>query len=132
MLYDCKVRLSGSVLNEVPRTNVSAAEIFVLRGIHGEDAVVDITDAKIRQKEETARAKETGWAPKHPEARRQSAEREYLEFVYGEKIINELFGASFRSLPTKLAEVEDDEAPVAPVPTAAKGKAARDNLDLMT
>lgn len=56
-LYDCKVRLSGSVQNEVPKFNVTAPEITVYQAIHGSDSVVSIkangklakrTDAKER------------------------------------------------------------------------------------
>src|SRR5581483_6989217 len=34
-LYSCKVRLSGSLYHEVPKTEVTAAEIAILRAIHG-------------------------------------------------------------------------------------------------
>lgn len=44
-LYSCKLRLNGSVLNEVPKDEVTAAEIEMLRGIHGSDAVLNIKDA---------------------------------------------------------------------------------------
>ena len=44
-IYDCKVRLSGSLLNEVPRRHVPAGEIMMLRGIHGDDAVIDIVES---------------------------------------------------------------------------------------
>lgn len=41
-LYDCKVRLHGSLYNEVRRFNVTAAEIAVLKILHGDDSVVEI------------------------------------------------------------------------------------------
>lgn len=41
-LYSCKLRLAGNVNNEVLKTEVTAAEIEVLREIHGSDAVLDI------------------------------------------------------------------------------------------
>ncbi|MBB3980097.1 hypothetical protein GGQ64_005344 [Rhizobium azooxidifex] len=44
-LYNCKVRLSGSLYNEVPKSQISAAEIIVLRTIHGADSVADIVPA---------------------------------------------------------------------------------------
>lgn len=44
MLYDCKVRLGGSLLNETPRRHVTAGEIMMLRGIHGSDAVLNIVE----------------------------------------------------------------------------------------
>lgn len=41
-LYTAKVRLSGSLLNEVIKHNLTPAEIVLLRALHGDDAVVDI------------------------------------------------------------------------------------------
>jgi hypothetical protein len=42
--YDCKIRLDGSLANEVLRKGVSAPELILLRGMHGHDAVVDIEE----------------------------------------------------------------------------------------
>lgn len=42
-LYNCTVRLNGSMLNEVPKFDVSAAEIKVLKAIHsGPETGVDV------------------------------------------------------------------------------------------
>lgn len=42
-LYNAKLRLGGSVLNEVPLTEVTAPEIDILRVLHGgDDAVIEI------------------------------------------------------------------------------------------
>jgi hypothetical protein len=41
-LYDAKVRLNGSVANEVNKHSITAAEVMILRALHGEDAVVNI------------------------------------------------------------------------------------------
>lgn len=41
-LYSCKVRLGGSVLNEVRKTDVTKAEISILRALHGTDAVSEV------------------------------------------------------------------------------------------
>lgn len=44
-LYSAKVRLLGSLNNEVRKTNLTAAEIAILQRIHGgHDAVVDIVE----------------------------------------------------------------------------------------
>ena len=40
--YSCKVRLGGSVMHEVPKDEVTAAEVTILRYIHGDDAVLEI------------------------------------------------------------------------------------------
>ncbi len=44
--YSAKIRISGSVMNEVRRPNMSAAEIMILRQLHGNDAVVDISESE--------------------------------------------------------------------------------------
>ena len=43
-VYSCKLRLEGSVLNEVPKDDVTAAEIEMYRALHGSDAVVNIVE----------------------------------------------------------------------------------------
>jgi hypothetical protein len=44
-LYNCTVRLGGSLYNEVPKTGVTAAEILLLRILHGNDGVANIEEA---------------------------------------------------------------------------------------
>ena len=45
--YDCTVRLGGSLLNEVNKTQISAAEIVMLRLLHGGDgSVVRVTETQ--------------------------------------------------------------------------------------
>jgi hypothetical protein len=39
-LYSCKVRLSGSLYNEVPKANVTASEVYIFRLLHGGDDAV--------------------------------------------------------------------------------------------
>lgn len=52
--YSCKVRLAGSVTNEVRKSGVTAADVVVLRLIHGQTAVLEIRpdgDVKLTQEE---------------------------------------------------------------------------------
>ncbi|WP_176074325.1 hypothetical protein [Brucella intermedia] len=44
--YSARVRLSGSLFNEVPKAELTAAEITVLRRLHGPDSVVEIKPGK--------------------------------------------------------------------------------------
>ena len=68
-LYSCIVRNSGSMLNEVPKYNVTAAEIAVLRAIHqGPEAGVEA----IREIKATGQDKRT-----------DREERARLEDIYG-------------------------------------------------
>lgn len=41
-IYDCKVLVGGSRNNEVRKRSVTAAEIVMLRYIHGDDSVIDL------------------------------------------------------------------------------------------
>lgn len=41
-LFNCKVRVAGSMLNEVRKEQVTASEIVLLRALHGDDAVIDV------------------------------------------------------------------------------------------
>ncbi len=86
-MYNCHVRLGGSTTSEVPMNGISAAEIIVLRHIHGLDAVVRI-EAK---NQATASA---------------SAMRELLRKIYegeGKRgMIDSLFGPSHMPLPQEL------------------------------
>lgn len=42
-LYNCEVRLGGSLLQTVPRQRVSEKELDLLRRIHGADALANVT-----------------------------------------------------------------------------------------
>lgn len=94
-LYRAKVRLHGSPLDEVQKINLTAAEIRILKHVHGDDAVVD--------------TKEQGNGEEHTEGvilqssvdRAADVERDRLEQVYGEKTVSEVFGAP-------VARIEDD------------------------
>jgi hypothetical protein len=104
--YSCLVglrsgELEGPVLTEVSK-EVSAAEIAVLRHLHGEDAV-------------------TAVAPLTMDRRPHGAERERLALLYGQAVVDRLFPPGSR-LPVKVAaaapepagEDEEEDAPGRP------------------
>ena len=84
-IYNCKVRLHGDVRDEVRRKNVTSGEIRVLRQIHGDDAVIEISPLG---KEATSTDPVRADAP-----RTDAEERARLEAIYGEKAVALLFGA---------------------------------------
>jgi hypothetical protein len=98
-LYDCTVRLNGSLLHSVRKYGVTAAEIVVLRYIHGQsenanDPVTDIVAAG--------------------EARRADAqERARLSSIYrngeepGPVLVNRLLGVAGVPLPLYVAGFDD-------------------------
>lgn len=97
-LYSAKIRLGGSLVNEVRKHDLTAAEIIMLRDIHGgADAVIDIV--------------ETG-----SDRRTQEFERERLNQTYNSKEtstaedhtrkterMRALFGHDAAALPAKLS-----------------------------
>lgn len=131
-LYDCKVRLQGSVLNEVPKSGVTAPEIDILRALHGGDAVVGIVDTG-----EIARTV-VSEKPLKVRPRSDKEERDRLVAMFANpattvaesadkkmRMIRDLFGHDRNPLPKELdlapavVEDEDDEAAEA-VPMAGK------------
>lgn len=85
------VRLAGDVGNTVPKTNVSVAEIAVLRAIHGDESVVDVKAT-------------------HNDKTPHRDERDRLSVIYGRPIVDKIFPGTFAKLPVSLREI--DLAPV--------------------
>jgi hypothetical protein len=109
-MYNCHVRLGGTTTSEVPLYGISAAEIIVLRHVHGLDAVVRIE-------------------AKNQATASNSAMRELLQKKYeGENkhgMINSLFGPSHMPLPQELDP--ESEALARQAVKDAEAKAARDD-----
>jgi hypothetical protein len=123
-LYDCSLRLNGSMLNVVRKFGVTAAEIAVLKHIHGRspsgaEPVIEIVQAGTV-------------------ARSDSQERARLANRYnrgakkGEELVQKLLGITGVPLPAFVPGVDEPEAVeeeiVAPkrtkVPVADKSVAA--------
>ncbi len=125
-LYDCKVLLAGSRENEVRKSDVTAAEIMILRALHGEDSVTDI------------RPKEMDKRSHGPERARLfnlsvgAAEGEALGGFQKDRaaVLFNLFGPNHTPLPVELPEKEVfadlDEAPVVRATVKAKAGKAED------
>ena len=87
-IYSCKLRLDGSVLNEVPKDKVTAAEIEMLRGIHGSDAIVNTKDAGSVERsdaEERARVYSMFINPLLDAPPRLKAKNEMFSTLFGHK-----------------------------------------------
>jgi hypothetical protein len=105
-IYNCKVRLHANPNDEVRRNKVTAAEIRVLRKMHGEDAVVEITEVAEVE-------------------RSQDQERDRLERAYGVKAVTALFGVPIVKIDAELpadpmAEIET--AKPKPIPVVERVK----------
>ncbi len=113
-LYSCKLRLNGSVLNEVPKDEVTAAEIEMLRGLHGSDAIVNTKGAGSVERsdaDERARVYSMFINPLLDAPPRLKAKNE---------MFSTLFGHKSQPMPKTLEADEEiadepvDEKPVAP------------------
>ena len=116
--YSAKIRLGGLLTNEVRKDGLTAAEIILLRDIHGDDAVIDIVETgkaisaesgKLRTNEEERvrlnefyNSKETSTAEDHSKKTAR---------------MRALFGHDASTLPAKL--------PGGPWPKASDGKPVR-------
>lgn len=102
-IFNCLVWLEGNGIRtgQVPKVGVSAAEVIVLRKLHGLDAVVDIVRVP-------------------DEDRAVEKERTHLERVYGRRKITEMFGdlrMGEDRMPEKLANFKGEI--VKPAPAAS-------------
>lgn len=110
-LYKAKVRCSGEVKDEVRKKDMTAAEVRLLRAIHGDDAVLEVT--------------ETGTVE-----RTESEERERLAKIYGEANVLRLFGAPVVAVTDEIANEEvapkavEDDLPVVKRETTAESLVA--------
>lgn len=93
-LYSCKVRLSGSLYNEVFKDGVSAAEIILLQHAHSPQAddgsivldtsvVTDIKEVAIPEPSEEGAVEARRQLLAARAAKTDGAERAYLQSLYG-------------------------------------------------
>lgn len=116
-LFDCKVRIMGEVKDEVVRTNVTNAEIQILRSIHGDDGVVNIEP--VAAEATTPYVDDEGLWKLRP--RTEADERRRLEQFYGEITVSRLFGVARPSITDEPASLGDVVIPLEP-PVRAEPK----------
>lgn len=92
-LYKCNVASGGDLGNVVVKSGVTVAEIYVLKGIHGGQAVTDI--------EPTGKSF-ANWSDRAELARL----RAYYEHPDSRKLIDTLFGGVGVRLPVSLEEAD--------------------------
>lgn len=88
--YKCKVRLSGSRDNEVPKTGMTAADIVLMEAIHGPDSVTNII----------------------PDGRDDKLTKagvlERVSAIYPSKVIKETFPGGSHLIPEEIGEERFD------------------------
>jgi len=113
-MFNCKVRLAGNVGMEVRKTGVTAAEVEVLRALHGHDAVLDLDYVgDLKPSEDISNVKAHVM---------DGLTRTYGASSVGDTVktpvLEAAFGRSMR-LPTTLEDFE--------IPVKKRGKAKDDN-----
>lgn len=96
-LYSCKINLKGSLLNQVIKSEVTAAEIVLLRAIHGNDAVNDIRHtANVNRTDRAERARLAGrYTMTSPKGTKR-----------GDELVREFLGIESQPLPQEPPAVE--------------------------
>jgi type IV secretory pathway VirB10-like protein len=113
-LYNCRVRINGSLLNVIPRYAVTAAEIVLLRSLHSRsenanEPVIDVVEVG---------------AVNRPDA----VERQRLADTYsfgelnGPRLVHQVFGPEGVPLPQEVA----DAAPLEPTEEQRTGPGAEE------
>lgn len=106
-VYDCKVRLAGELKNEVAKFGCTAAEIMVLRHIHGQDSVVGLRKTVM-------------------DKRPHLQERQRLDDIYGRKATTAIFGVPGAQLPVTLDPASEEAIATA---EAEREKMINDEVD---
>ena len=112
-LYSAKLRLAGSVMNEIRKTDLTAPEIEVLKAIHGSDAVVDIKHKGNVSREHREERERIMLAYVNPADNLEGQARKKTA------MIRELFGHDRLPLPTTIEDVESEASDDAAVEIAA-------------
>jgi hypothetical protein len=129
-LYNAFVHLVGTGINhEIVKKGITASEIKILKTIHGEDAVTDITPAKNEftdhvNIDEFALPEQKGKPFQLAAAeveRSEDEERERLSNIYGSKIITAVFGAPVAKIMDDIVLPAAPQGP-APIKRTAHGR----------
>ncbi len=98
-LYNCVVRLGGSLLHTVPKQRISGEEVRLLRHLHGDDAIAEIKE--IAAVTETRRTDELCDL-----ADRYSSDPTKID---GRKLVEKVFNTVLADFDTWLADKEAAE-----------------------
>lgn len=112
----------GEVKDEVIRTNVTNAEIKILRSIHGEDAVLDVVATGEDAMTSYTRFDDEGNSSGMTRPRSEDEERSRLEIFYGESAVARLFGVSRPSIADEPASMGDAIGVAIPLETPVRAE----------
>lgn len=115
--YEGILRLDGNVNNEVVKTKMSAAEVQILRKLHGEDAIRDMVETG---QDDVTSAEERADLMKRYTAASQLENRS----KFNEAHFVMMFGPAHMPLPERLPGFENK-----PEPAAAEEKTIPENGD---
>lgn len=103
-LYDCRVRLGGNILHEIPKYAVTEKEIFLLRSLHGSESCIAF--------------KSVGEA----RGRTDQEELQRLASFYGQAVVEQVFKTKLEQFADIVEETDEEPAPEAATMAVPKFK----------
>lgn len=104
-VYNCSVRLGGSVLHTVPKIRITGEEVRLLKHLHGDDSIVDLKEIGSLKEDYTRDMELMDLASRYSTDNDHSTGRKLVEKVFNTTL------ADFDGwLMRKEQEAEDHEA----------------------
>lgn len=103
--YQATIHHAGKIFHQMVKKDLSAAEIVVLKAVHGPQGVVDIIETEGKKMFFYTNATEDGAFKTLFRPATLQDEKTFLEEKYGTKKFQEVFPGFAPALPTDLAQV---------------------------
>ncbi|MEM8773836.1 MAG: hypothetical protein AAGF53_02320 [Pseudomonadota bacterium] len=132
--YDAKVRLGGSLLNEVWCHGISAPEVMLLNAIHGGSAIADLAENK-KVSGDKAKAKISPRKLRSELTRKYGSKKVHMDAFNGlfgpgagQALPEEVSMNDFKAIPDDEVESED-ETEVVPTPAPSEDEKPNGKAD---
>lgn len=103
--YKATINHAGKIFHQIEKEDLSAAEILVLKAVHGPQGVVNVIETKGEKQFAYTNATEDGAFKTLSRPSTMPDEKAYLEEKYGSKKFSEVFPGFAPALPTNLDQV---------------------------
>lgn len=103
--YKATINHAGKIFHQIEKEDLSAAEILVLKAVHGPHGVMNIIETKGEKQFAYTNATEDGAFKTLFRLSTMPDEKAYLEEKYGSKKFSEVFPGFAPMLPTNLDQV---------------------------
>lgn len=103
--YKATINHAGKIFHQIEKDDLSAAEVLVLKAVHGPQGVMNIIETKGEKQFAYTDATEDGAFKTLSRLSTMPDEKAYLEEKYGIKKFSEVFPGFAPALPTNLDQV---------------------------